>query len=194
MHSPGHGTSQLSLRVHCTNSYTVTILPKKEKKHASDLSPYPAKLIPFQPVDGAGANTWYGQIYKPVSTHPFKEAGLKRFSPNQLFKAATNLAQTVQCAAFHWPSLSELNDEISPFPWASNEEYECYMSGNSISTLLVLTTEPPPAALLGFICRPWFPYMVPYGRRMDRGLKYLFIEDTGSGSFPLPWNFLVFTP
>jgi hypothetical protein len=31
-----------------------------------------------------------------------------------------------------------------------------------------------------------FPYMVPYGRRTDRGLKYLFIEDTGSGSFPLP--------
>jgi len=25
-----------------------------------------------------------------------------------------------------------------------------------------------------------------YGRRMDRGLKYLLIEDTGSGSFPLP--------
>jgi hypothetical protein len=26
---------------------------KKEKKHASDLSPYPTELIPFQPVDGA---------------------------------------------------------------------------------------------------------------------------------------------
>jgi len=49
-------------------------------------------------------------------------------------------------------------------------------------------------SLLGFICRPWFPYMVPYGRRTDCGLKYLLVEDTGSGSFPLPWNFLVFTP
>ena len=29
-------------------------------------------------------------------------------------------------------------------------------------------------------------YMVPYGRRMDHGLKYLFVENTGSGSFPLP--------
>ena len=34
---------------------------RKEKKHASDLSPYPLKLIPFQPVDGA--DTRYGQLY-----------------------------------------------------------------------------------------------------------------------------------
>ena len=26
---------------------------QKEKKHASDLSPYPVELIPFQPVNGA---------------------------------------------------------------------------------------------------------------------------------------------
>jgi len=36
---------------------------------------------------------------------------------------------------------------------------------------------------------------VPYGRRTERGLKYLLVEDTGSGSFPLPSDyFLVFTP
>jgi hypothetical protein len=29
-------------------------------------------------------------------------------------------------------------------------------------------------------------HMVPYGRRTDLGLKYLFLEDTGSGSVPLP--------
>ena len=34
--------------------------------------------------------------------------------------------------------------------------------------------------------------MVLYGRRTDRGLKYLLVEDTGSGSFPLPLDFLVF--
>jgi hypothetical protein len=28
-------------------------------------------------------------------------------------------------------------------------------------------------------------HMVPYGRQTDRGLKYLFVEDTGSGSVPL---------
>jgi len=26
---------------------------RKEKRHASDLSPYPSQLIPFEPVDGA---------------------------------------------------------------------------------------------------------------------------------------------
>jgi hypothetical protein len=48
---------------------------QKEKKHASDLSPYPPKLIPFQPVEGADAR--YGQLYKPITAHPFKEAGIK---------------------------------------------------------------------------------------------------------------------
>jgi hypothetical protein len=93
-----------------------------------------------------GADTQYGQIYKPISAHPFKEAGLKDFSPIQPLRVAANHAQTNQCAVFHWPSLSELNDEIAPFSWASNEEYGRYMSGDSVSTLPVLTTGPPPAA------------------------------------------------
>ena len=117
---------------------------KKEKKHASDLSPHPTELIPFQPVDGA--DTRYGQIYKPISAHPFKEAGIKGFTPIQPFKVAKDvLAQTNQCAAFHWPSLSELNDDITPFPWADDLEYELYTSGDSIAKLPVLTTGPPPA-------------------------------------------------
>jgi hypothetical protein len=123
---------------HCNNP------SKKEKKHASDLSPYPTELIPFQPVDGP--DTQYGQIYKPISAHPFKEAGLKGFSPLQPFKLAANLAQTDQCTVFLWPSLSELNDKIAPFPWASDAEYERYLTGDSISTLPVLTSGPPPAA------------------------------------------------
>ncbi len=37
--------------------------------------------------------------------------------------------------------------------------------------------------------------MEPYGRRTDRGLKYLLVEDKGSGSFHLPSDdFLVLTP
>jgi hypothetical protein len=119
---------------------------KKEKKHALDLSLYLTELIPFQPVDGA--DTWYGQIYKPISAHPFKEASIKGFTPIQPFKVAKDiLTQTNQCAAFHWPSLSELNDDIAPFPWADDSEYEHYMAGDSISKIPVLTTGPPPAAL-----------------------------------------------
>ena len=118
---------------------------KKEKKHASNLSPYPPELIPFQPVDGA--DTRYGQLHKPISAHPFKEAGITGFSPIQPFKVAKHiLAQTDQCTAFHWPSLSELNDDIALFPWAHDAEYERYISGDLISTLPVLTTGPPPAA------------------------------------------------
>jgi len=123
---------------HCDN------IKRHEKKHASDLSPYPTELIPFEPVHGA--DTRYGQIYKPITAHPFKEAGLKGFSPLQPFKTSTHLAQTSKCAAFHWPSLSELNDEIAPFPWASNEERLRYLDGDSITKLPVLTTGPPPAA------------------------------------------------
>jgi hypothetical protein len=70
----------------------------KKKKHASNLSPYPPELLPFQPVDGADMR--YGQLYKPTSAHSFKEAGIKRFSPIQPYKVATHLAITDQCLAF----------------------------------------------------------------------------------------------
>jgi hypothetical protein len=62
------------------------------------------------------------------------------------FKLAANLATTGHCAEFHWPSLSELNDEITPFQWHDNAEFQRYINGNSITTLHVLNTGPPPAA------------------------------------------------
>ncbi len=105
----------------------------KEKKHASDLSPYPPELVPFQPVDGADKR--YGQLYKPISAHPFKEAGIKGFSPIQSCKVATHLAITDQCLAFWWPSLSELNDKIAPYHWESKEERQRYLDKNGIFPL-----------------------------------------------------------
>jgi hypothetical protein len=77
---------------HCHNS------SRKETKHALDLSPYPPKLVPFQPVDGA--DTRFGQLYKPISAHPFTEAKIKGFSPIQPYKVATQLAITDRCLAF----------------------------------------------------------------------------------------------
>jgi hypothetical protein len=66
---------------------------QKEKKHASDLSPaYLVELIPFRPIDGA--DTRYGQLFKHISAHPFKEAGIKGFTPTQPYKIASNLAIT----------------------------------------------------------------------------------------------------
>jgi hypothetical protein len=94
---------------------------KREKKHAADLSPYPVELIPFHPVDGA--DSCYGQLYKPIGLHPFKEAGIKGFAPLTPFKAAANLTTTGHCTKFHGPSLSELNDEIAPLWWHDNSEF-----------------------------------------------------------------------
>ncbi len=58
---------------------------RREKKHASDLTPYPPELIPLQPIDGA--DNRYGQLYKPIGANPFKEAGLKGFEPPVPFHA-----------------------------------------------------------------------------------------------------------
>jgi hypothetical protein len=95
---------------------------QKDKKHATNLLPYPPELIPFQPVDGA--DTQYSQLYKPITTHPFKEAGLKGFTPHQSYQLApSHLAQMQPGSDFHWPSLSELNEEITPFPWLNDNEF-----------------------------------------------------------------------
>jgi hypothetical protein len=48
--------------------------------------------------------------------------------------------------AFHWPSLSELNNKMPEFKWLSEDECPLYFSGDSISTLPVMYTGPPPAA------------------------------------------------
>ncbi len=94
---------------HCENA------GRKDKKHAANLSLYPPELIPFQPVDGA--DTQYGQLYKPITAHPFKEAGLKGFTPRQSYQLApSHLVQIQPGSDFYWPSLSKLNEEITPFP------------------------------------------------------------------------------
>jgi hypothetical protein len=116
----------------------------KRKKHASDLSLYPTKLIPFEPIDGP--NTWYGQLHKPIAAHPFKEAGIKGFTPLSPFKVTSHFFTTNHNFAFHWPSLSELNNKIVPFPWSSEEEWWKFLLSDSISTLPVMYTGPPSAA------------------------------------------------
>jgi len=116
---------------------------RKEKKHASDLSPYRLELIPFQPVDGA--DTRYEQLYKPITAHTFKEAGIKGFSPIQPYQVATNLAVTDRCQAFHWPSLSELNDDVAPFRWASEDERQRYYDDSTFTPAPAFPIGPPPA-------------------------------------------------
>jgi len=127
-----------------TRGKSSELVGKQEKKHAADRSPYPVELIPLHPVDGADSR--YGQLYKPIGLHPFKEAGIKGFAPLKPFKVAANLATTGRCTKFHWPSLSELNDEIAPFWCHDDAEFRRYMDGDSITTLPVLNTGSPPAA------------------------------------------------
>jgi hypothetical protein len=124
---------------HCENA------GQKDKKHAADLSQYPPELIPFQQVDGA--DTQYGQLYKPVTTHPFKKAGLKVFTPRQPYQLVPcHLAQIQPGSDFHWPSLSELNEEITLFPWSNDGEFRHYLANDSLDILPVMATGPPQSA------------------------------------------------
>jgi hypothetical protein len=123
---------------HCSTPH------QKEKKHASDLSPYPLELIPFQPLDSS--DTWYGQLHKPIMAHPFKEAGITGFDLIKPFKISANFLRTDQVLDIHWPSLLELNDDLLPFHWLSEEEQRHYLLGDSILTHPVMYTGPPPPA------------------------------------------------
>jgi len=121
-----------------------------DKKHACDLSPYPDQLIPFQPVDGA--DNRYGQLHKPIQANPFSDAGIKGFEPPQPFKqadgspAVTASFLTVGTPQdFHWPSLAELNDELRPFPWASDAEKESVAIGDEYALANVFYNGPTPS-------------------------------------------------
>jgi hypothetical protein len=63
---------------------------RRDKKHASDLLPYPPELIPFQPVDGP--DNRYSQLYKPIGKMPYKEAGIEGFTPLQPFALPAHFA------------------------------------------------------------------------------------------------------
>ena len=79
---------------------------RKDKKHASDLSPYPSELIAFQPLDGA--DNQYGQINQKIIDHPYREAGIKGFTPPTPFKMAANFAATNDSLSFKWPDASSI--------------------------------------------------------------------------------------
>ena len=115
----------------------------QDKKHASDLSLYPIELIPFQPLDGA--DTRYGQLYKPISLSPFKNTGLNGFKPSNPFHVTSHFLQAGRLNEFHWPTLSELNDDIIPFPWSNDNKRRLIMDGNHSSIKLILYMGPSPS-------------------------------------------------
>ncbi len=117
---------------------------RKEKKHASNLSPYPIELIPFQPLDGPDIQ--FGQLHKPITALPFKDAGINGFNPALPYKVSAQFLTTDHASNFHWPNLLELNNESFPFPWSSEEEQHHYLAGNTLTTLPAMYTRPPPHA------------------------------------------------
>jgi hypothetical protein len=62
------------------------------KKHASDLSPYPLELVSFEPI--GGLDNQYDQLHKPITANPYKEAGIKGFTPLTPFKATSQFLTT----------------------------------------------------------------------------------------------------
>ena len=122
---------------------------RTDKKHASDLSPCPLELTPFEPLDGV--DNHYGQLYKPISASPFKEAGINGFTPPQPFQLASNFLTKGDFWDFHWPTVSKLNDKISPFPWIDNNECSRILSGVNITTKPILYSGPPPTLVA---CHP----------------------------------------
>jgi hypothetical protein len=115
----------------------------REKKHASNLSPYTIELIPFQPIDGA--DNQYGQLYWRFKKHSYEEAGIEGFTPPMPFVFPNQFLTTDEALTFTWPTLAKLNNEFFPEFEAVRED-EMDNSVDLSSLVLGFYTDPPPSA------------------------------------------------
>jgi len=113
---------------------------RRDKKHTADLSPYPPELIPFEPLDLADDR--YGQLHKRIGKSPYKEAGIEGFTPPRPFQIVSHYLTKGDYRDFHFPTLAELNEEFSPFPWIDDDERIQVMSRDTIEDQPVLYTGP----------------------------------------------------
>jgi len=147
--------------------------PKRtDKKHASDLTPYPSELIPFEPVDGA--DTRYGQLYRPIGANPFKEAGLKGFEPPAPFRVSQYFLDVGDFKAFRWPTLSELNDELDPYPWWNEDERRRILSDDPPISPPVMYHGPPPSPPAIHTSKPTPPTIVELAPKIIASANKLF--------------------
>jgi hypothetical protein len=107
------------------------------------LSPYPLELVPFEPVDGPDSR--FGQLNKPIGKAPYYEAGIKGFEPATPFKMPANFSTVPSTDDFYWPCLSELNDEICPYPWLPGEKDAFDRELSTVQDVPAMYTGPPPA-------------------------------------------------
>jgi hypothetical protein len=109
----------------------------KDKKHASNLFPYPLELILFQPLDGA--DSCYSQLYKQFGNAPYKEAGIDGFKLLQPFAVPAHFSCQGNFKDFYFPTLSELNDEFDPFPWVDDDEQIMLLNPMLLRQILLCT-------------------------------------------------------
>jgi hypothetical protein len=97
-----------------------------DKKHASELTIFPQKLIPYPQL--SGTDHAFSKINKDITDNPFSEAGIKGYNGYDLaqpwqIKPQSSFAKhstTAHLNVDHFPSLQELNDELLQEPLHGN--------------------------------------------------------------------------
>jgi hypothetical protein len=108
-----------------------------QKKAFIGASPYPSKIIPFKPVDGA--DNQCGQLNKQISGSPNIQAGIDQFKPPKPFHDSEHYLTTqTDVTPFHWPTLEDMNSELFP----PNDVYE--LPNKAVNkNFLILYAAPP---------------------------------------------------
>jgi hypothetical protein len=120
-------------------------MKKGEKRHASDLSPYPAELLPLHLLDGA--NNQYSQINKKILDNPYIQAGIKGFTPPTPFRVPSNFLSADTGLRFHWPTLTELNKDLFLCHWDFDTNLPEHQDDNEAIPSPGFYTGPPPSTL-----------------------------------------------
>ena len=155
-----------------------------EKKHSSDLSPYPLQLVPFEPTDGP--DTRFSEFNKPIQNNPFSAAGIEGYKIPEPFKLPDNIAahflQGTDETSFNWPSIAELNDEMFPFPWFPGEKENLLMA-DSIESIPVMYDGPAPSPPSSV--KPSIPDITNLASSIIASIDKLFFVSykVGSGSY-----------
>jgi hypothetical protein len=84
-------------------------------------------------------------LYQKFKEHPYKEAGIKGFTPPTPLTISTLSLQTSKDVLFKWPTLAKLNDELFPDLSRINSN-EITKSNDLVALAPGIYTGPPPSA------------------------------------------------
>ena len=155
------------------------------KRHAAHLSPYPRELLPFLPLDGP--DNRYGQMYSPIQSNPYKNAGIRGFTPSQPFKTASiGLSSADDNIGTRFPTLAELNAEL--FDWDEGEEEAVMADDSLISDIEIFSATPAPIPPTPAPASPSVPDLGPLTANiMASDDKLFFISHRIPGSTVSEW-------